>query len=300
MGSFFHEQQVLSVFSITGICIRREDILLLSHPKVIKKKKLKRYKQHFVSCLLHEQAQLSLCAVISQAHTHTPVTDAHADNFCTTCSFTNIGHTTDVILTDSQEHTHLTDGEHTVTHVQHFSQVLIKARMDHLGTREFMWVSGGREAQIFTLGDVPVQHLSWTMRGVGGGRGSEVCAAQPPLLFREVQADLGIAGAVALAGNPVPDGEVLRAALRLQLVHSWQLRPGAWTDADLPVSQNRQLCKVPLTAHGVPASDVLLLTAALRGPAPLAAHAKHVIHRHPQTHLQPVGNLQLPRRLRLI
>lgn len=175
--------------------------------------------------------------------------------------------------------------------------------MDHLGTCEFMWVSGGRKAQIFALGDVAVQRLRCPMWEFRRGRGAEVlgaCTAQRPLLISEVQADLGIAGAVALTGNPVPDGEVLRAALGLQLVHSRQLGARAWADADLPVSQNGQLCEVPLTAHGVPASDVLLFAAALRGPAPLAAHTKHVIHRHSQTHLQSVGDLQLPRWLSLI
>ncbi|KAG7214833.1 hypothetical protein INR49_010725 [Caranx melampygus] len=64
--------------------------------------------------------------------------------------------------------------------------------------------------------------LSWVTWEFRRGRGSEVLgvwAARPPLLFWKVQADLGVAGAVTLAGDPVPDGEVLRAAFGLQPVH---------------------------------------------------------------------------------
>lgn len=45
---------------------------------VKKKEKLKRYKHHFVSCLIHEQDQRSLCAVNSLfTSTHTSYRHAH-------------------------------------------------------------------------------------------------------------------------------------------------------------------------------------------------------------------------------
>lgn len=119
--------------------------------------------------LLYEQDERSLCAVILfNKHTHTPATDTHTppDNICTTCSFTDTNHTTDMYR-QTRKYVHISQTENTQTHthtyVQHPSQVLVEARVDHLGTGEFMWVCGGRQAQIFTLWDVPVQHVSLTM-----------------------------------------------------------------------------------------------------------------------------------------